>query len=46
MPPMPVGDPWPGIDTLLKAERQIRTGGGIDDVNHWADLVRLLQVHR
>lgn len=52
MPPMPLGDPWLGISVLLKAERQIRTGMGLDDVNldgvdpYWADLVRLLQVYR
>jgi thymidylate synthase len=52
MPPMPLGDPWPGIAFLLEAESAIRTGGAFDaarlgDVDpYWADLVRLLQVFR
>ena len=52
MPPMPLGDPWLGISSLLKAESDIRTGGGIDargldEINpYWADLIRLLQVLR
>lgn len=52
MPPMPLGDPWPGIDLLLKGEKAVREN---DDVDHfmitnihpyWADLIRLLQVYR
>lgn len=49
MPPMPLGDPWPAIDSLLTAENAIRndssaevTVGALDD--YWADLIRLLQV--
>ncbi|HYR23037.1 MAG TPA: thymidylate synthase [Chthoniobacterales bacterium] len=51
MPPMPLGDPWPALRTLLKAESKIRQGE-ISDVaglrldNYWADLVRLLQIYR
>lgn len=52
MPPMPAGDPWTSIETLLKAERLLRTEGqlpkelvrNLDD--YWADLVRLLKVLR
>jgi thymidylate synthase len=51
MPPMPLGDPWPALQTLLKAESEIRRGA-ISDVaglkldDYWADLVRLLQIFR
>lgn len=52
MPPIPNGDPWPAIKSLLKAEGQIRTTGafqsnvvaGIDP--YWADLILLLQIFR
>lgn len=52
MPPMPIGDPWPSIRSLLEAELEIRTQGvlgegrfeGMDP--YWADLVRLLEVLR
>jgi thymidylate synthase len=52
MPPMPVGDPWPGIALLLEAESAFRTAASfdaarLDDVDpYWADLIRLLQVFR
>jgi thymidylate synthase len=52
MPPMPVGDPWPAIDSLRKAEAAIRTEGvaAIAELErldpYWADLIRLLQVFR
>lgn len=52
MPPMPAGNPWPAISTLLGAEQQIRTGGTFDDAKldgvdaYWADLVGLLRVFR
>ncbi len=52
MPPMPPGDPWPAITSLLEAESAIRAGDGVDgsrlnDLNaYWADLIRLLQVFR
>jgi thymidylate synthase len=51
MPEMPVGDPWPALETIRKVEPLIRAG---TDVNvectthnidpYWADLVRLLLV--
>lgn len=49
MPPMPKGDPWQTIPTLLEAESEIRNGKEIElDTlkldNYWADLVRLLQI--
>lgn len=49
MPPMPLGDPWPAISTLLAAESKIRDGKEIDFATlkidpYWADLVRILQV--
>jgi thymidylate synthase len=49
MPPMPLGDPWPSIDALLKAETRIRSGETFDanDLGldlYWSDLVRLLQI--
>jgi thymidylate synthase len=50
MPHMPVGNPWPSIAAILKAESRIRSG--LDVVikqlklsNYWADLVRLLQIY-
>lgn len=52
MPQMPVGDPWPGIKLLLDSERTIRAGDRYDDSMldgvdpYWADLIRLLQLHR
>lgn len=49
MPPMPVGDPWPAIRSVLAAEARIRTGEifdagllGLDP--YWCDLVRMLQI--
>lgn len=49
MPPMPEGDPWPSIRSVLEAERQIRNGitPNIPDLNldsYWEDLIRLLQI--
>lgn len=50
MPPMPTGDPWPAIDSLLQAESAIRTEGVVGDGKldavdpYWADLIRLLKV--
>jgi thymidylate synthase len=52
MPPMPLGDPWPAIELLLRAESDIRTKGAlsISDLSnldpYWSDLIRLLQVFR
>lgn len=51
MPSMPVGDPWPAIKILLKAESDIRSNIQIDLGKlgldpYWADLARLLQIYR
>lgn len=54
MPPMPLGNPWPAIKLLLKAEAAMRSGmvdpQGIQGVkeldSYWGDLIRLLQVLR
>ena len=52
MPAMPVGDPWPALQMLGKAEAVVRCGGTVefDQLDkmdpYWADLVRLLQVFR
>lgn len=50
MPEMPAEDPWPGIGSLLHAERALRTGTQPDEVDfgpepYWADLGRLLGVY-
>lgn len=52
MPSMPDGDPWPAINSLLEAERQIRAGQSLAETQlaqldpYWADLIRLLLVFR
>jgi thymidylate synthase len=52
MPGMPAGDPWPSIEVLRVAEKNLRTHGKIDDLvfdsvdSYWGDLFRLLQVFR
>jgi thymidylate synthase len=51
MPPMPLGDPWPALRMLLKAESEIRQGEISDAASlklddYWTDLVRLLQIFR
>jgi thymidylate synthase len=52
MPPMPLGDPWLAIQSLLEAETAIRNNdpfdsAALDDLDpYWADLIRLLQVFR
>lgn len=50
MPPMPVGTPWPAIETVLGAEARIRAGEIFDAADlgldsYWADLVRILQIY-
>jgi thymidylate synthase len=49
MPPMPAGDPWPSISSVLGAESRIRKGElfnvnqlGLDA--YWSDLVIMLQI--
>ncbi|RDS82255.1 thymidylate synthase [Dyella monticola] len=51
MPPMPPGDPWDSIRTLVQMEGKVREGGTIDLSKtgldrYWQDLVRLLQIFR
>jgi thymidylate synthase len=51
MPPMPIGNPWPQLARVLKAERAIRGGRKVDpadfvDEPYWQDLIRLLQAHQ
>ena len=53
MQPMPLGDPWPAVDSVLSAEYMIRTGQEFDSTfllreldSYWADLVRLLLIFR
>jgi thymidylate synthase len=51
MPPMPKIDPWPSVNKVVKAERDIRRGRKINirDLHlhpYWADIVRLLQIYR
>jgi thymidylate synthase len=49
MPLMPIGDPWPAIQSVLAAETRIR-GGEMFDANslgldpYWSDLIRMLQI--
>jgi thymidylate synthase len=50
MPPMPVGDPFEVIDSLMAAEEAIREGRTISASEYvgdpyWADIIRLLQVY-
>ena len=50
MQPMPEGDPWQAIESVLSAERAIRLGGAVDPKfldtldGYWADIVRLLLI--
>ncbi len=52
MPPMPIGDPWPAIESVLQAEAAIRGSALFDESRlthldaYWADLIRLLEVFR
>lgn len=52
MPPMPLGDPWPAVATLLNLEERIRTSAPVADEEleqldvYWADIVRLLQIYK
>jgi thymidylate synthase len=50
MPDMPVGDPWPGVGSLLRAEENLRAGRSPVEVDfgsqpYWADLGRLLGIY-
>ncbi len=47
MPPMPLGDPWSSVRTLVGAEPRIRSGSILDPGSlslepYWQDLVQLL----
>ncbi len=47
MPPMPHGDPWSSVETVLKAEREIRCGRKFSYAHldpYWSDIVRLLEI--
>ena len=51
MPPMPSGDPWSSVDSLLAAEEFFRLGGvtAPDLVAlelYWQDLIRLLEIFK
>lgn len=52
MPPMPGGDPWPAIGSLLAAESSLRETGSFADAvpaelnPYWGDLIRLLHIFR
>ncbi len=52
MDPMPMGDPWPAIHSMLEAEMVLRTKGDLDIGSlmnldfYWLDLIRLLQIFR
>jgi thymidylate synthase len=51
MPTMPTVDPWPAIHEILRAERALRKGHNGTHLlptldPYWADLIRLLQIHR
>lgn len=50
MPPMPKGDPWESIKTVLEVESEIRKGNEIDmsTLNlepFWCDIVYILQIY-
>ena len=49
MPPMPNGDPWPSIRTLLAVEKRAKAREGFDADGvglepYWSDLAKLLQI--
>lgn len=52
MPPMPQGDPWAAVKSLVAFERKARTGRGPipsprDSMEpYWADLATLLTIHK
>ena len=50
MPPMPQGDPWDALRMVAKAEAALRLGllpmPDMPSDPYWADLVRLLQIHK
>ena len=52
MPAMPIGNPWPTIRSVLRAEATLRQGQPLSPANldglepYWADLVHLLAFYR
>lgn len=49
MAPMPTGDPWPSVESLIAAEKSLRLGGGrpahLEALDpYWQDLIRLLEI--
>lgn len=52
MPPMPQGDPWAAIKSLVNFEKMVRTGRSTianpyDTMEpYWADLITLLMIHK
>lgn len=49
MPPMPEGDPWPAVRSVLNAEPRARAKEQFDANDllldpYWSDIIRLLQV--
>ena len=46
MPEMPPGDPWPAVDSLIRAEKAVRVGNQDEPEligePYWDDLIRLL----
>jgi thymidylate synthase len=50
MPEMPAGDPWAGVASLLRVERELKSGAPPDELDfgaqpYWADLGRMLGVY-
>ena len=50
MPAMPLGDPWPSVRLLVKAEARVRRGGDAGHLKRelrpfWQDLLRLLEIY-
>jgi len=52
MPPMPDGDPWAAIKSLMEAESALRKAGSLAGMSmaeldpYWKDLIRLLDILR
>lgn len=52
MPPMPKGDPWASVKSLVNFEKKVRTGRGATQTPpetmdpYWEDLATLLSIHK